>query len=219
MQRTLKEQVARLGPAIAYVGPSLLAIASWHSEEGRRIALFLFFLGCITVVTHAFRPGSTTTTNTDRPSRAHSCRPHTRRVAAILFSAWLCFSSICLLLSDPDRSICIFLALGMLVPIFCIVPFYWLFTGWQLATVVFTIFSVFAMKLIGGVVVVLVYGWDASERGYTVMSWEHPNLLVSLFLLNTAVLSAFMYRAGRKKFLAHYGASASKHESVLNMSL
>ena len=202
-----------------YIGPSLLALASWHSEEGRWIALFLFFVGCLIAVAHAFRLRSATTVRTDRQSAVQEWRAQTRQVAAILFSAWLCFSGICLLLSDPDRIVCIFLALGMLVPIFCIVPFYWLFTGWQLATVVFTIFSVFAMKLIGGVVVVLVYGWDASERGYTVMSWEHPNLLVSLFLLNTAVLSAFMYRAGRKKFLAHYGASAAKHESVLNMSL
>jgi hypothetical protein len=146
-----------------------------------------------------------------------------RRVAAILLSAWLCFSCICMLLSNPDRIVCICLALGMLVPVFCIVPFYWLLTGWPLAAVVFTIFSVFAMKLLGNVVVVLVYGWDASDRGYTTMPWQHPNLLVWLFLFNTAFLSAFMYCAGRKKFLACYGAnglSAAKQETIAsNISL
>jgi len=138
---------------------------------------------------------------TDRKSAVRQRRAQLRRVAAILLCTWLCFSFICLLLTAPDRTVCIFLALGMLVSALCIVPFYSLATGRQLAAVVFTIFSVFAMKLLGCVVVVLVYGWDASDRGYTAMPWEHPNLLVWLFLSNTAVLSALMYRAGRAKFI------------------
>jgi len=204
MQWPSKEQFERLGPAIACIGPSLLTLGSWHSEEGRRIALFLFFVGSIIAVAYAFRLGSTTTAKADRQSGVRHWRARMRRIAAILLSAWLCFSLICLLLSDPDRIVCIFLALGMLVPICCIAPFYWLLTGRQLATVVFTIFSVFAMKLLGGVVVVLVYGWDASDRGYTTMPWEHPNLLVWLFLLNTAVLSAVLYWAGRAKYLNRF---------------
>src|SRR5262249_46054538 len=115
-----------------------------------------------------------------------------------------CFSFICLLLTAPDRTVCIFLTLGMLVSALCIVPYYSLATGRQLAAVVFTIFSVFAMKLLGCVAVVLVYGWDASDRGYTAMPWAHPNLLVWLFLSNTAVLSAMLYWAGRAKYLNHF---------------
>src|SRR5262245_42479444 len=84
MQRPLKEQVERLGPAIAYIGPSLLALASWHSEGGRRIALFLFFVGCISAVASAFRLGSTTTAKTDRESAVRQWRAQMRRVAAIL---------------------------------------------------------------------------------------------------------------------------------------
>ena len=204
MQRPLKEQLERLGPAIAYIGPSLLVLALWHSETGRRMAVWLFFVGCIRAVANVFRLESTSTEKTDHESAVRQWRAQMRRVAAILLSAWLCFSFICLLLSDPDRTVCIFLALGMLVPIFCIVPFFWLLTGRQLATVVFTTFSVFVMKLLGCVVVVLVYGWDASDRGYTAMPWEHPNLLVWLFLSNTAVLSAVLYWDGRSKFLSHF---------------
>ena len=202
MLQFLKANLGRLGPAaVASAGPSLLLLASWHSEEGRRIALWLFFVGCACVVAHAFRLESSTTTMTDRKSAVRQWRAQLRRVAAILLFAWLCFSLICLLLSASDRTVCILLALGMLVPSICIAPFYALATRQQLAAVVFTVFSVFVMKLLGCVVVVLVYGWDASDRGYTAMPWEHPNLLVWLFLLNTALLSALMYRAGRAKFI------------------
>jgi hypothetical protein len=49
------------------------------------------------------------------------------------------------------------------------------------------------MKQFGCVVVVLVYGWDASERGYTTTPWTHPNLLVWFFWLSTSILSLFHY--------------------------
>jgi hypothetical protein len=56
------------------------------------------------------------------------------------------------------------------------------------------------MKLLGCVVVVLVYGWDASERGYTTMPWTRPNLLVWLFWLNTGVLCLVCYYLGVGRF-------------------
>jgi len=56
------------------------------------------------------------------------------------------------------------------------------------------------MKLLGCVVVVLLHGWDASERGYTIMPWTRPNLLVWLFWINTGVLSLGFYWLGVRRF-------------------
>ena len=75
----------------------------------------------------------------------------------------------------------------------------------------FALFIVFCMKLLGGIVVVLVYGWHASEHGvprYTDMPWTHPNLMVWLFWLNTGVLSLSLYRLGARRFQAKYGPAA-----------
>src|SRR5262245_21957811 len=134
----LKKICRRFGSVfLASIGPSLLLLASWHSEVGRRIALWLFFVGCVTSVAFAFRSGPTAS-ETDSQTPLREWRTRFRQVAVVLLFAWLCFSFICLLLTDPDRTVCIFLALGMFVSALCIVPFYSLATGWQLAAVVFT---------------------------------------------------------------------------------
>jgi len=59
------------------------------------------------------------------------------------------------------------------------------------------------MKILGCVVVVLVYGWHADAHGYTVMRWTDPNLLMLLFWLNSSVLSLSCYVLGRRQFIRH----------------
>jgi hypothetical protein len=70
--------------------------------------------------------------------------------------------------------------------------------------------SVFGMKLIGGLVVVLVYGWHADRHvpPYTDMPWTHPNLLVWLFWINTGALSLSLYFLGARRFQSRYDRAA-----------
>lgn len=87
----------------------------------------------------------------------------------------------------------------------CIVPCLTLATRKLFAAVVFSIMLVFLMKELGCLVVVLVYGWDASMRGYTATPWTHPNLLVWFFWCSSGILSLTMYFLGRSRFRKVHG--------------
>ena len=72
------------------------------------------------------------------------------------------------------------------------------------AAVVFGAALVGSMKLLGALVVVLIYGWDADEQGRLGMPWNDPDLLVWLFLSFTTALSLACYLAGRRKFFREW---------------
>jgi hypothetical protein len=115
-------------------------------------------------------------------------------------ASWAVFSSVHLALNDRHDFVSVLLALSALIPSCCIVPYLTLITRKPFAAVVFTVFLVGCMKLLGCVVVVLDHGWDASERGYTTMPWTRPNLLVWVFWANTAVLSLVLYCLAARRF-------------------
>jgi hypothetical protein len=115
-------------------------------------------------------------------------------------AAWAVFSALHLVLNGRDDFVSVLQALSVLIPSCCIVPYLTRATSKPFAAVVFTVFLVACMKLLGCVVVVLVHGWDASERGHTTMPWAHPNLLVWLFWINTGVLSLVCYFLGVRRF-------------------
>jgi len=137
---------------------------------------------------------------------------------AALLAAFAVFSALCLAFNNPPESesqaiwwrsslfaaprdlIATLLALWALVPSLCLAPYLTLVTRSRLAAVVFTVFLVFCMKLLGCVVVVLVYGWNAAENGHTAMPWHHPDLLVWLFWGFTLALSLSFYFLGAKRF-------------------
>jgi hypothetical protein len=129
-------------------------------------------------------------------------------VTTALLAAWAVFSSVHLALSDRNDVVLVLLSFSALIPSSCIVPYLTQVTQKPFAAVVFTVFLVGSMKLLGCVVVVLVYGWDASERGHTTMPWARPNLLVWLFWINTGVLSLCFYYLGGRRFRERsaYGA-------------
>jgi hypothetical protein len=128
------------------------------------------------------------------------------------------FSIIWLLLIDRRDYAAVFLAFATVVPTVCIVPYFLLVTRRAFAAVLFTGSVVFCAKLLGCVVVVLVYGWNASKHSppYTDMPWMRPNLLVWLFLFNTAVMSICFYEAGRKRFLRDFFRGADQYQIKSN---
>jgi hypothetical protein len=121
-------------------------------------------------------------------------------VTVALLAGWVVFSSILLVVSGRNEFDSVWLGLSALIPSCCVVPYLTRVTRKPFAAVVFTVFLVGCMKLLGCVVVVLVHGWDAAERGHTTMPWAHPNLLVWLFWVNTSVLSLVCHFLGLRTF-------------------
>jgi hypothetical protein len=107
------------------------------------------------------------------------------------------FRAVCsvhLALNDRPDFVFVFLALSALVPYLTLV------TRKPFAAVVFAVFLVGSMKLLGCAVVVLVRGWDADEHGHLTMPWARPNFLVWLFWANTGVLSLGCYCSDVRRF-------------------
>ncbi|MCW5556982.1 MAG: hypothetical protein KIT22_03970 [Verrucomicrobiae bacterium] len=195
----------------AWIGCVLLplpAIVFWRGDYGRGVALGLFFIGCASLVAYAFRQETSQKIAGNIGHPARIWRKRMKTVGAALFAAFGLFSLLLLFLSDAHDFVAVFLAFLLLIPSLCIVPHFTIATRKPLAAVVFTLFAVFCMKLLGCIVVVLVYGWDASEHGHTTMPWTHPNLLVWLFWFFTGILSLLLYFAGERRFCKVYDCAA-----------
>jgi hypothetical protein len=180
----------------------------WRSDVGPGYALCLYFIGCANVVARAFRRGpELEPADFDVPPK-QIWHGRLRNLLKPLLLAFVVFSLISFATSPHDPSE-IILALLILVPSLCLVPHMTMVTGQAFAGVVLSVFLVFCMKLLGCIVVVLVYGWSASDRDYTTTPWMAPNLLVCLFCLNCSVLCAVLYMLGRRRFEAKYSGSVA----------
>ena len=150
-----------------------------------------------------------------------------------LFAAFAIFSVVCLQFNNPNnfgtpkgeedqgiwRRAFVFgtprdfvtpmLALMTLIPSLCIVPHLVLVTRKPFAAIVFTALLVGCMKFLGATVIVLIYGWDASEQGRMGMPWNHPDLLVWLFWSFSAALSLTFYLFGARRFHLMYDNAIS----------
>jgi len=188
----------------------LPAIVLWRSHYGRTISLCLFFIACAHLVASAFRETSEQAITGDEQPPQQVWRSRMRTLSLALMAAFAGVSLLLLGLSDVRDFVAVALAFLLLIPSLCVVPYFTLQTGKPLAAIVFTLFAVFGMKLLGCVVVVLVYGWQASAHDppYTDLSWTHPNLLVWLFWLFTSTLSLSLYFLGQRRFCKIHGRAA-----------
>ena len=201
MKDSLNDEWRYLAPA--WLGSVLLpwpALLLWRSADGVALALGLFFVGSASLVAYSFRRDVNATGEGEPRHPRRIWRKRMVAVTVAQLAAWAGFSSVHLALNDRHDFVSVLLALSALIPSCCIVPYLTLVTRKPFAAVVFTVFLVGCMKLLGCVVVVLVHGWDASERGYTTMPWAHPNLLVWVFWANTGVLSLVCYCLGASRF-------------------
>jgi hypothetical protein len=188
----------------------LPAIICWRSNYGRTMALCLFFVGCASLIAYAFSEVTTQeiTGAVEHPKRIW--QSWIRTLSLALIAAAAIFSVLLLVLSDARDLVAVALAFLILIPSLCVVPYFTLLTRKPFAAVVFTLCAVFFMKLLGCVVVVVIYGWhaDVHDPPYTDMPWTHPNLLVWLFWLFTAILSWLLYFLGKRRFCRVYGCAA-----------
>lgn len=206
----MKRELRYLLPAwIGCIVLPLPAIVFWRSNDGRSMALSLFFVACAGLAAYSFRRDLSGPGGNDDERHPHTWNWRMGVLGMALLAASVVFSLLCLLLNDPNDLVLVFLAALIPIPSLCITPYLTLATRKPFAAVVFTVALVACMKLLGCVVVVLVHGWYASEQGHTTMPWTRPNLLVWLFWLNTAVLSTILYFQGKWRFQARLAHVAS----------
>jgi hypothetical protein len=194
-----------LGHEFRYLAPVWLAtsllpwpvLLLWRTDDGSRAALGLFFVGSAALVAYSFKREAGAADGTAR--RRRTWRVRLGVVSAALLVSWLALSA-ALSVNDRGDFVFVFLALAALVPSCTVVPYLTLLTQKPFAAVVFTVFLVGSMKLLGCVVVVLLRGWDAGAGGHLTMPWTRPNLLVWLFWANTALLSLGCYCLGVRRF-------------------
>src|SRR5581483_1923138 len=134
----MRKSLRQLLPA--WFGSILLplpALVFWHSEDGRRAALGLFFIGCAGMVAFAFRIGCNSRANVEPEPLRLVWRERIMTIGAGLFLAFLAFSVLWLTLTDTRDFLGIFLTFLLLIPSLCVLPYFTLLTGRPIVAVVF----------------------------------------------------------------------------------
>jgi hypothetical protein len=196
----------------------LPAAVFWRSSEGRSAALGCFFVACVGLVAYSF--SKEVARSSEAKPFANCSDPRLRWHAKILalglalFAAFVVFSVLCLTVNDAHDFDVPVVAFLILIPSLCTVPYLTLLTRKPFAAAVFAVALVGCMKFLGGIVVVLVYGWDASRHGHTQMPWTDPNLLVWVFYAATGLYSALAYALGYQRFLLMSRKSSAGRDAL-----
>jgi hypothetical protein len=187
----------------------VLILLVWRTEAGRLWAMGVLFAACATKVACEFRDQVPRTSEDGEPVPRLTWRRAWRTLAGQVLLAWALFAAVSLSVSDSRDHDVVVLALILAITSLCVTPYLMQLTQKVFASVVFTFLAALLTKLLGCVVVVLVYGWDACERGYTTMPFTHPNLLVWMIWLNTTVLCAWCYSRMQRRLPVPSTATAN----------
>jgi len=201
MTESLRSELRSLLPAwlICTLIP-LPAVVFWDYLGGVPVALFCFFICSMSLVASGFRPKVI--------AQQPPCSWHIKMlvVGLALISECIVFSLLWLTLADTHDLVTPFIAFQALIPSFCIVPYVTLITRKTLAAVILSAFLVGCMKMIAGIVVNLVHGWN---YGHHELPWTDPNLMLSAFWVATAILSVALFFLGANKYRTQLGCAAS----------
>jgi hypothetical protein len=170
----------------------LPAIAFWHFLGGEPVAHFCFFACCMSLVASRFRPKVIS----QQPPHWHV---KMLVVGAALVSSALVFSLLWLGLADRQDYVTPFIAFQAIIPSFCVVPYVTLLTRKPVSAVILSAFLVGCMKMVAGIVVNLRDGWYYGNHEFP---WTEPNLMLSAFWVNTAILSVLFLFLGANKYRA-----------------
>jgi hypothetical protein len=197
-----REMVVTLALFVLVAIPFLLL---WRTPWGRGYALMAYFLGgTMAAANFTYRiavDGSDWSPPGERPAGDSWSRRLAPLTAALVLAATV-FSVLCLVFREgvEDPAVAPMLAFMAIVPALGITPYFVFTLRQRFAAVVFTVALVGGMKLLGCLVVVLIYGWDADEQGRLGLPWHRPDLLVWLFWSFTAALSATLFLLAARRF-------------------
>jgi hypothetical protein len=171
----------------------LPAIILWRFLDGYPVAHFCFFACCMSLVASRFRPKVIS----QQPPHWHV---KMLAVGAALVSSSIVFSLLWLGLADMQDFVTPFIAFQAIIPSFCVVPYVTLLTRKPASAVILSAFLVGCMKMVAGIVVNLRYGWDYDHHE---LPWMEPNLMLSAFWVNTAILSVLFMFLGANMYRVH----------------
>ena len=199
------QEFRALLPALAFalVLP-IPAITFWEDGAGRAYAYAYLFLGCAIMAAESFTVGS----SSGSPDAIELPRAERRAVwlakMSALSIAVLCAVAVFTLawfaLSDTVDHRVPSLALLTVLPALGGVPYFTLKTRKLFLGVLFATLLLCSIKILGCVVVRMVYGPDALAQGYMAMDWRRPNLLVVLCAVGALVYSMVLYGFGSRRF-------------------
>jgi hypothetical protein len=178
----------------------LPAIVFWRLLGGEPVAHFAFFVCCMSFVASRFRPDVLS----QQPP--HSWPMKMLAVGVALISAAMVFSLLWLTLADGQDLVTPFLAFQAIIPSFCIVPYVTLITRKPAAAVILSAFLVGCMKMVAGIVVNLVHGWNYDHHE---LPWTDPNLMLWAFWVAAAILSVSFFLLGAAEYRAQLGRASS----------
>jgi hypothetical protein len=196
---TVRGELRELLPTWAVVVLLPVPMATfWHEGSGRDFAYAYLFLGCAILAAERFGRTAGSESARDVPlwRTKLTALGLAMAAAAGVFTAFAWA-----ILGRPDALVPL-LAVVASVPALCCVPFLAVVTGRPYAAVLFAAVLLAVVKLLGCVIAVLVYGWNAQAEGHLALPWEQPNLLVWLCLAGAMAVSVVMYPLGRRAFLA-----------------
>jgi hypothetical protein len=177
----------------------LPAIVFWRFLGGEPVAHSCFFVCCLGLVASRFRR------QVLAQQPPHPWHLKMLAVAVALISAALVFSLLWRTLADAHDLVTPFIAFQALIPAFGIVPYLTLITRKPAAAVVLSAFLVGCMKMIAGIVVNLVHGWN---YGHHELPWTDPNLMLWAFWVATAILSVSLFVLGVHEYRAQLDRTA-----------
>jgi hypothetical protein len=203
IHRSMRQEMAMTLALFVLVAVPFLLL--WRTPWGRGYALMAYFLGSTIAAANFTYRNFVDGGDWSPPGGRFAGDSWWGRLApltaAVVLAATV-FSLLCLVFREgvEDPVVAPMLAFMAIVPVLGITPYFVLALRQRFAAVVFTVALVGAMKLLGCLVVVLLYGWDADEQGRLGLPWHRPDLLVWLFWSFTTALSAACGLLARRRF-------------------
>jgi hypothetical protein len=179
-----------------------------HDGTGRAFAFAYLFFGCALLAGECFRPSREDSTASDAGAVWRA------KMAALGVAMIVAATSFCVgywAITGQLESSVVSLAFLSVVPALGLVPYLVLRLHHPYVAVLFASLLLGAVKLLGCVVVHLVYGPSALAEGRTAMSWDNPNLLVWFCLVGGMLCSLVFAVMGYRAFSCERGRPYSPH--------
>jgi len=179
---------------------------------GRAFAFAYLFFGCALLAAECFRPMANHPRD-ESPSAIREDRAlWLAKIAALAVAMTLAagsFSVCYWAISGELAGSAVVLAFVVVVLALGIVPYLTLVLRSPYVAVLFAALLLGAVKLVGCLLVRVLYGPTAQAGGYMAMSWDRPNLLVWFCLVGGLMCSAVFSIMGFRMFSYHTRTSAA----------
>lgn len=212
MRSTVLSEFRGVLPATAFALLFPVPILNfWQDGAGRAFAFAYLFIGCAFLAADSF--GRMLPFDAVEPSgTAERRRLWNVKMTALGLAAGLAVASFSVAFWAISGSVNLgvpLLASLMLLPALCCIPCLTMAVRNPFVAVLFGAASLGLIKVVGCLIVRVVYGPNALAEGYMNISWDNPNLLVRLCFAGGVAYSVSLYFLGFRMFLNRAKARAA----------